>query len=198
MYRSTIGVIVMPTPSFFIERLDTPTGRMLIVTDDKQTLRALDWESHEQRMLGLLRRHYGAATVHLGEISSASPARQALQAYFAGDMTALASLPTATNGTDFQRRVWDELRRIPVGDTISYGTLAVRIGRPGAARATGLANGANPIAIVVPCHRVIGADASLTGYGGGLDRKRWLLAHERAYHTSGRAMAEQNGAESLP
>jgi methylated-DNA-[protein]-cysteine S-methyltransferase len=188
----------MPTQSFFLERVDTPTGRMLIVTDEEHALRALDWEDHEQRMLGLLRRHYGAATVRLSEVSRASPARRTLQAYFAGDMTALAFLPTATNGSDFQRMVWNELRRIPVGHTISYGTLAVRIGRPTAARAVGLANGANPVAIVVPCHRVIGADDSLTGYGGGLDRKRWLLAHERAYHTPHRDMAEQNDAEKLP
>ena len=97
---------------------------------------------------------------------------------------ALADLPTAANGTVFQRTVWDALRRIPVGKTISYGDLAIQIGRPTATRAVGLANGANPIAIVVPCHRVIGANASLTGYGGGLERKRWLLAHESAYPAS--------------
>jgi methylated-DNA-[protein]-cysteine S-methyltransferase len=107
-------------------------------------------------------------------------ARRSLQAYFEGDLDAVTCLPTATNGTDFQRTVWDALRRIPVGHTISYGALAVQIGRPTAMRAVGLANGANPIAIVIPCHRVIGANASLTGYGGGLDRKRWLLQHESA------------------
>ncbi|MGH8254728.1 MAG: methylated-DNA--[protein]-cysteine S-methyltransferase, partial [Steroidobacteraceae bacterium] len=84
------------------------------------------------------------------------------------------------NGTDFQRRVWAALRRIRPGSVLSYGALAAELGRPTAARAVGLANGSNPIAIVVPCHRVIGADASLTGYGGGLARKRWLLAHEGA------------------
>jgi methylated-DNA-[protein]-cysteine S-methyltransferase len=83
-------------------------------------------------------------------------------------------------GTDFQRTVWQALRRIPCGTTISYGELARRIGRPAAVRAVGLANGANPVGVVVPCHRVIGADGSLTGYGGGIERKRWLLAHERA------------------
>jgi methylated-DNA-[protein]-cysteine S-methyltransferase len=86
----------------------------------------------------------------------------------------------AINGTPFQRSVWSALRRIPSGRTLSYGGLATKIGRPAAVRAVGLANGANPIAIVVPCHRVIGADASLTGYGGGLERKRWLLAYESA------------------
>src|SRR5215831_1034053 len=102
------------------------------------------------------------------------------QAYFDGDLVAVASLPTATNGTNFQRAVWDALRHIAPGETISYGMLANRIGRPSAMRAVGLATGANPIAIVVPCHRVIGANGTLTGYGGGLERKRWLLAHERA------------------
>jgi O-6-methylguanine DNA methyltransferase len=91
----------------------------------------------------------------------------------------IRDVPTATNGTDFQREVWAALRRIPAGVTVSYGGLAATVGRPDAVRAVGSANGANPIAIVVPCHRVIGSDASLTGYGGGLERKRWLLAHEQ-------------------
>ena len=86
----------------------------------------------------------------------------------------------ATSGTAFQNQVWSALRRIPRGQTLSYGALAKKIDRPAAVRAVGLANGANPIAIVVPCHRVIGANASLTGYGGGLERKRWLLDHEGA------------------
>ncbi len=100
-------------------------------------------------------------------------------------MNALSDLATATAGTEFQHSVWDALRRIPVGCTVSYGTLAGWIGRPTATRAVGLANGANPIAVVVPCHRVIGANASLTGYGGGLERKRWLLAHEAARPADG-------------
>ncbi len=87
---------------------------------------------------------------------------------------------TATDGTDFQRAVWRELRRIPSGKTISYAELAKRIGRPKAVRAVGLANRSNPISIVVPCHRVIGSDGSLTGYGGGMERKDWLLRHEGA------------------
>ncbi len=130
-------------------------------------------------MRQLLRRHYGADGIRLCDASRPSAARRSLQAYFDGDLDAIGDQPTATNGTDFQRTVWEALRRIPVGHTVSYGALAVRIGRPTAARAVGLANGANPVAIVVPCHRVIGADDSLIGYGGGLDRKRWLLAHER-------------------
>ena len=165
---------------FAVETVDTPTGAMLIVTDDADKLRALDWQDHEARLQKLLRRHYGA-DVALRPRASVSPTRRALEAYFAGNLDAITPLATTTNGTEFQRAVWDALRRIPSGRTISYGDLARDIGRPNAVRAVGLANGANPIAIVVPCHRVIGANASLTGYGGGIARKRWLLAHERAF-----------------
>jgi methylated-DNA-[protein]-cysteine S-methyltransferase len=170
----------MPIHTFSLERLHTPTGWMLIVTDHEDCLRSIEWEDHEQRMHHLLRRYYGANGFRLLDALRPSAARRSLEAYFEGELDAVAGLPTATNGTEFQRTVWDALRGIPVGQTMSYGELAVRIGRPTAARAVGLANGANPIPIVVPCHRVIGANASLTGFGGGLERKRWLLAHERA------------------
>jgi methylated-DNA-[protein]-cysteine S-methyltransferase len=169
-------MVVMQT--FFVERIETPTGRMRIVNDDAQRLRALDWDDHEGRMQDLLRRYYGPA-VDLRDAPRPSPATRALRAYFAGELDAISDLPTAANGTAFQRAVWAALRRIPVGRTTSYGALAAEIGQPSAVRAVGLANGANPIAIVVPCHRVIGSNGSLTGYGGGLNRKRWLLAHER-------------------
>ena len=167
------------TQIFFVEHIETPTGRMRVVADDAHNLRAVDWEDYEPRMLDLLRRHYGADAVELREVSRPSAAARALLAYFDGDLDAINGLPTATNGTAFQRAVWSALRKIPAGRTVSYSMLASQIGRAKAVRAVGLANGANPIAIVVPCHRVIGADASLTGYGGGLNRKRWLLAHER-------------------
>jgi methylated-DNA-[protein]-cysteine S-methyltransferase len=127
----------------------------------------------------LLRRHYGTDSLTLRSIAGPSQATRALRAYFDGDYDAVDSLPTETNGTAFQRTVWNALRQIPFGQTTSYGALAAKIGHPKAVRAVGLANGSNPIAIVVPCHRVIGANASLTGYGGGLPRKRWLLAYER-------------------
>ncbi len=100
-----------------------------------------------------------------------------LAEYFAGSRREF-ELPLNLRGTEFQRRVWRALTGIPYGNTQSYGELARRIENPGAARAVGLANNRNPVPIIVPCHRVIGADGSLTGYGGGLDRKRWLLAHE--------------------
>ena len=102
-----------------------------------------------------------------------------LDAYFAGELTTF-DLPLAPRGSDFQQRVWSALREIPYGQTESYGELAARIGSPGAARAVGLANGKNPIGIVIPCHRVVGANGALTGYGGGLDRKKQLLDLELA------------------
>lgn len=104
--------------------------------------------------------------------------RLQLQAYFGRELFAF-DLPLAPPGTEFQQRVWRVLRTIPYAETISYGEQARRLGNAAAARAVGVANGRNPISIVVPCHRVIGADGSLTGYGGGLPRKQWLLAHER-------------------
>ncbi|MFD5412884.1 methylated-DNA--[protein]-cysteine S-methyltransferase [Streptomyces nojiriensis] len=103
-------------------------------------------------------------------------ARQ-LTAYFAGELTAF-DLPLRLEGTDFQRSVWDQLVRIPYGETWSYGELAAKLGKPSASRAVGLANGKNPVGIIVPCHRVIGASGGMTGYGGGLDRKVRLLAFE--------------------
>jgi methylated-DNA-[protein]-cysteine S-methyltransferase len=186
----------MVPQTFLLERLDTPTGRLLIVTDDtdERPVRAVDWEDHEHRLQRLLRIHYGASAqgfdlreapsrlASTGSIRPASKSRsaasRALEAYFDGNLHALIGLRTATNGTEFQRSVWDALCRIPVGHTVTYRSLACDIGRPTATRAVGLANGSNPISIIVPCHRVIGANNSLTGYGGGLERKRWLLAHE--------------------
>ena len=101
-----------------------------------------------------------------------------LAAYFAGDLTEF-DVPLALNGTPFQRRVWAALQDIPYGETVSYGELAREIGSPAASRAVGLANGRNPISVIVPCHRVVGSNGDLTGYGGGIDRKRYLLGFER-------------------
>jgi methylated-DNA-[protein]-cysteine S-methyltransferase len=168
----------MNTQTFQTERFETPTGRMLLVTDAHGLVHALDWEDHHERMQRLLARYYRNLTLELREAGKDSVAKCALLAYFAGRLEAIAKLEVATSGTDFQNQVWTALRQIPSGRTLSYGALAKAIGRPAAVRAVGLANGSNPIAIVVPCHRVIGANASLTGYGGGLERKRWLLEHE--------------------
>jgi methylated-DNA-[protein]-cysteine S-methyltransferase len=165
---------------FKIERMPTPVGELLIVTDGDGALRGTDWTDHEARMRELLRLQYAKDVVQLTAASgvAASEARRALEAYVAGDLKSLATLAVRTGGTPFQREVWGALRTIPAGETRSYSELAVQLNRPAAVRAVGMANGANPISIVVPCHRVIGADGSLTGYGGGLPRKRWLLEHE--------------------
>jgi methylated-DNA-[protein]-cysteine S-methyltransferase len=171
------GSTAMPSQTFQLERIDTPTGRMLLVMQEDGSLCAADWEDYDARMRHLLRRYHGD-NIHLQERSGRSDAGRALEAYFEGAFDAIIGLPTATMGTPFQREVWAGLHTIPVGTTLSYGVLAQQIGHPKAVRAVGLANGSNPVAIIVPCHRVIGADSSLTGYGGGLERKRWLLKHE--------------------
>ncbi len=167
-----------PPGRLILDRMTTPVGQSLLVTDDQGRLRVLDFGDYEDRMARLLTRAYGPVRLETGRTPAAI--RQALEAYFAGELSGLAQIPWATGGTDFQRTVWQALTTIPAGETLSYGALAARIGRPKAVRAVGLANGANPVAIVVPCHRVIGSDGSLTGYGGGLPRKQWLLSHEGA------------------
>ncbi len=163
---------------FRYAKAPSPVGDLHLVLDDADRLRALDFDGFEGRMHRLLGRHYG--TVRLVEGPAPAPLLAAIAAYFDGDLSALADVATETNGTPFQRATWAALRTIPPGQTLSYGALAARLGNPKASRAVGLANGANPVAIVVPCHRVIGAGGSLTGFGGGLERKRWLLAHEAA------------------
>jgi methylated-DNA-[protein]-cysteine S-methyltransferase len=162
---------------------------MLLIHDPEGRIRALDFLGFESRMRHLLRLHYGAdgRDFTLEERTAPSAIHRALRDYFAGDLTATDALPVATNGTPFQRDVWAALRTIRAGTTLSYGALARQLGRPKSVRAVGLANGANPVAIVVPCHRIIGTDGSLTGYGGGIDRKRWLLAHEGIIFRKGAA-----------
>ena len=169
----------MSNAIFSLDRMATPIGPLLIVTDGAQRLRGIEWEDHRPRLDKLMRRYYGA--FQLREATQPAPARQALQAYFDGELDAVVALETAKAGTEFQGLVWAGLRRIPAGETLSYGALAAKLGRPSASRAVGLANGANPIPIVVPCHRVIGANNALTGFGSGLPRKRWLLDHEGRY-----------------
>jgi methylated-DNA-[protein]-cysteine S-methyltransferase len=168
-----------PPETLFLDRFPTPIGMALVVSDEAGFLRFFDWSDHEDRLRVLMRRYYGAG-VTLADGPAPARVREALGAYFAGEVDALKGLPWKAAGTDFQLRVWRALCEIPVGETVSYGELARRIGRPSAVRAVGLANGANPIGLIAPCHRVIGADGTLTGYGGGLHRKRWLLRHEGA------------------
>ena len=161
-----------------LDLFPSPIGEIRLVTDEASRLAALDFTDYEARNLALLRRHWPDAELVEGK---APPAvTKALTAYFAGDLAAIDALEVTTNGTAFQEAVWAALRRIPAGATRSYAEQAAAIGKPKAMRAVGLANGSNPVAIVNPCHRVIGADGGLTGYGGGLPRKRWLLEHEGA------------------
>lgn len=152
--------------------LESPIGRLLL-TSDGISLTGLYMEPH---------RHGPANTEGWVRDDEAVPfptAHKQLQAYFAGELQEF-DLPLAPQGTPFQQRVWNELRNIPFGQTWSYGELARRIGQPTASRAVGLANGKNPISVIVPCHRVIGANGKLVGYGGGLDRKNTLLQLERS------------------
>jgi O-6-methylguanine DNA methyltransferase len=162
-----------------LEQYTSPLSQLLLVTDDQGALRALDFADHEVRMHRLLREHYVDYELKNG----APPASivRALDAYFDGELSALDDVSIATGGTPFQRAVWKALRAIEPGTTKTYGRIAADLDRPTASRAVGAANGANPIAIIVPCHRVIGANGALTGYAGGLPRKRWLLDHEREF-----------------
>jgi len=155
--------------------IDSPVGPLTIVAEEGQ-IRCLymDLQRHRPHESDL-----GEPDPRAREAAPFKAAADQLDAYFAGELTRF-DLPLAPRGSDFQRRVWMALQEIPYGETESYGELATRIGSPGAARAVGLANGKNPIGIVIPCHRVVGSNGSLTGYGGGLERKRALLDLELA------------------
>ena len=159
-----------------LDRRPSPIGEMLVAWDPEGRLRVLDFADFEPRMRELLRLQYGE--VALERAAAPDFIVRPIDRYFSGDLPALDEIDVATGGTEFQKQVWAALRALAPGETTSYGDLAKRIGRASAVRAVGGANGANPIAIVVPCHRVIGAGGKLTGYGGGLRRKAWLLAHE--------------------
>lgn len=165
-----------PPVSFGLDRLTTPIGTALLVTDADGALRALDWDDYESRMRELLRLHHGA--VELCDRPAPEQMRAALSRYFEGDLGQLSNITWRIAGTPFQQKVWNALAKIPAGTTMSYGAMAARIEMPKAIRAVGHANGSNPISVVLPCHRLIGADGSLVKYGGGLERKRWLLRHE--------------------
>jgi len=163
-----------------VDRLATPVGELLIVVDHEGRLRAIDWTDHEARMRLLLDRFCGRGRYTISTARDPGGLTTAMDSYFKGDIAVIDTLPIETTGTPFQSSVWQALRKIRRGTTITYAELATRIGKPQAVRAAGLANGRNPISIVVPCHRVIGSNGTLTGYGGGLPRKKWLLEHEGA------------------
>ena len=152
-------------------RIESPLGELLLASDGA-ALTSLRFEQHRNLapLPSASRRDDRAAVF--------SEARRQLAAYFAGESRSFA-LPLAPRGSEFQRKVWAALAEIPYGTTASYGALARRLGAPNHARAVGHANGRNPLSILVPCHRVLGASGALTGYAGGVARKRWLLAHER-------------------
>ena len=159
-----------------LDTIDSPIGPILLATDADGVLRGLVFVDGEEDLHRLLRLQYGGIDLEHGD--SPAAVRADLAAYFAGDLAALGRIPWETGGTAFQRSVWTALTGIPAGTTMTYGALAAGIGAPRAVRAVGHANGANPISVVVPCHRLIGANGTLTGYGGGLHRKKWLLEHE--------------------
>jgi len=156
--------------------VSSPIGSLGVFARDG-VLVALDFDDGDFARRGVARRFPDAEIV---PARRDAPFVAPLRRYFEGELAAIEDVPVDPGGSAFQARVWTALRTIPAGRTMSYGALARRLGAPSAMRAVGLANGRNPIAVVIPCHRVIGADGSLTGYGGGLDRKRWLLRHEGA------------------
>src|SRR5262249_42071727 len=173
------GAESMPEQICFFDRVKTPVGEMILVAGEDGALRMTWFEDGDGRWQSALARRYPDAKL----VAKRDPSghSSSLRAYFDGDVFVLDRMSVVFSGTPFQNKVWKALRTIPCGMTLSYGALAKRIREPKAVRAVGLANGSNPIGVVVPCHRVIGSDGSLTGYGGGLPRKRRLLAHEARY-----------------
>jgi methylated-DNA-[protein]-cysteine S-methyltransferase len=187
------------------DELDTPLGRLVIITEESGALRLVGFRDDHPRVAPGLGRYASDPRYELRPASNPGGASQALRRYFGGDLAAIDALSVASIGTPFQQTVWRALRAIDCGSTLSYSALARRIRNPNAVRAVGLANGANPVCIVVPCHRVIGTSGALTGYGGGLHRKRWLLAHERAlpeldlpFESKERSSAAALGLREMP
>lgn len=170
----------MAVKSLRLSRIATghPIGPILVVSDG-DSLVALDFDSPDGRLRQILRPRYGSDIVFEDidcPVSIAAP----IGAYLDGDLAAIAEISVDTGGTAFQKQVWKALRDIPAGNRLSYGGMAALLGRANAPRAVGSANALNPVSIVIPCHRLVGSNGALTGYGGGIERKRWLLNHERA------------------
>jgi methylated-DNA-[protein]-cysteine S-methyltransferase len=157
------------------DRIETPLGAMVVLADEGKLI-GLSFDDPPGWVLKDLERRF--SDFELRHTSDPCGFSDRIRAYFAGELAAIDEIPAKGEGTSFEMRVWTELRRIPCGETASYGEIAERVGDRNGARAVGIANHRNPVALVVPCHRVIGADGKLVGYGGGLDRKTWLLRHE--------------------
>lgn len=157
-----------------VATIDSPVGRLAIASHDRRVC-AL-WFGSEPQVRVFLARWFPGEPASAGRDPGGAVA--ALRAYFSGDLRSLDAVEVELHGTPFQQRVWQQLRKVPAGVTATYAQIARAVGAPNAVRAVGAANGANPVSLIVPCHRIIGSNGSLTGYGGGLDRKRWLLEHE--------------------
>jgi methylated-DNA-[protein]-cysteine S-methyltransferase len=171
------------SPIILTDQVETPIGPMLLMVKGDMLI-GLEFDDQPERYMKDIRRRF--SDHEMRERVNPCGFSDRVRAYYKGDLQAIDALPARGDGTPFQERVWAELRRIKVGTTISYGELAIRLGDRNAMRAVGLANGRNPISVVVPCHRVIGADGTLTGYGGGVPRKSWLLNHEGVPIRNGR------------
>lgn len=167
--------------TLWFDRIAAPRGAPfaeILIAVENDELVALDFVEYEARMRHLLTKRYTAW--EFARKSNPCGFAGRLRSYLNGEIDAIDTIPVATGGTEFQRAAWQALRTIPVGRTATYTEQAQRIGRPKASRAVGAANGQNPVAIVLPCHRVVGAGGSLTGYAGGVSTKEWLLRHEGA------------------
>lgn len=166
--------------------VETPIGPLVVVGDATGALFMVEFADCKHRMARWLEKRLKSGRFELGTGSVSPTAAAAFAGYFTGQVDALRGLAVQFDGTAFQNEMWTTLRDVRPGETLAYGAFADRLGRPNASRAVGHANGANPLSIVVPCHRLVGANGDLTNYGGGLWRKRWLLDHEARYAAAGR------------
>ncbi|MCX5578869.1 methylated-DNA--[protein]-cysteine S-methyltransferase [Kaistia terrae] len=167
-----------------METISTPIGDMRLAADADGFLRAADFADCDDRLAALLQRRFGVEGFSLTPGKLAPAIGDAFAAYFEGEISAIDRIQVKTGGTAFQQTVWQALRAIAPGSALAYGRLAEQLGKPQSARAVGHANGANPFNIVIPCHRLVGANGALTGYAGGIHRKRWLLDHEARHAPS--------------
>jgi methylated-DNA-[protein]-cysteine S-methyltransferase len=180
-------------PDLYQYQFDTPLGPMLMVVLAGQ-LCLLDFADNRRRIHTLLAGRFGADQPRQAASDPGGVGEQ-IGRYFAGDLSAIADIPLSLSGSEFQQRAWGFLRQIPPGHTRSYGQQASALGDVGLARAVGVANAQNPVSIVVPCHRVIGANGQLTGYAGGIERKRWLLEHEQRHSLTAGASVSVEATE---